>query len=154
MTIQPETTHLEQYQIAWLIPNRVLYWKLPSAATMDDFHAGMSAIASLLDDLPEMIHIVLNARAIRKLIGIINPSLYPLVRQVAGHHRIGSVYVMTTSMMVKHHINRVTAPFGTQLCYSTSFRNTWQSLHERDTRLPTVAPKRPQFANVKKSRYA
>ncbi|MEL6405764.1 MAG: hypothetical protein AAFR81_15455 [Chloroflexota bacterium] len=152
MSLLPNTQNLKTRQIAWLVSNRVLYWKLPSNAELRDFHEGMRLLENILQNNADKVHVILNARAINRLIGDMNTDLYPLVRRIAKHHHMGNFFVMTSSMMVKHHINRVTAPFGTNLSYSTNFRNVWESLRGRDTRIPSIAPKLPDFGTRKKPR--
>ncbi|MEO1287929.1 MAG: hypothetical protein AAFV93_09175 [Chloroflexota bacterium] len=137
----------------WLIPNRVLYWKLPNGSTTNDFHAGLMELQVILEQTEQQIHMVVDARMAQSLVG--NTTLASrLGVKVAKNPQMGCCFVISHNFMFKHQLNRVTTAFGTHLRYSDSFRNAWQSLHNVDGSLPYVAPNIPVFNQRRIRKYA
>lgn len=129
-------------QTAWLVPNRVLYWKLSGDVTMQTFYDMMQALNSHLHDSGEKIHAIINARSANSLKGE-HSNIRSLVRQVANHGSMGVLMVITHDFALQHQFNRVTVDFGTHLRYSNTFKSAWTSLRNIDTTLPYVAPDKP-----------
>lgn len=136
----------------WLIKNRVLYWKLSGNVTMAEFRKGLVEINTFLQTNNGKLHVILNARTAHSLQGN-EKVVRQIVNYTARNSHMGCMFVITSNFVMKHHLNRVTADFGTQLRYSDSFRNAWNSLHHIDRALPYVAPKKPEFAKAGR-RYA
>ena len=129
----------------WLVPDRVIYWKLSGNITMDDFREGLVDISQILQSASAKIHVVFNARDARSLQGE-SKTVRNIARFVARDTQMGCFFVITNSFVLKHHLNRVTVDFGTQLRYSDNFRNAWNSLHNIDSSLPYAVPEKPEFA--------
>lgn len=136
----------------WLVKNRVLYWKLSGKVTMDEFRKGLVEINTFLQLNNERLHVIVNARTARSLEGD-NTVVRQIVSYTARNPQMGCMFVITSSFVMKHHLNRVTADFGTQLRYTDTFRHAWSSLHNIDRALPYVAPQKPDFAKATR-RYA
>lgn len=131
----------------WLVQDKVLYWNLSSQTTMNDFREGLVNINQTLQGANNKVHLVINARSVRNLQGD-NKAVRNIVRYMARNAQLGCLFVVTSSFVFKHHLNRVTTDFGTQLRYSDTFRNAWSTLRRTDSSLPYVAPENPEFATT------
>lgn len=129
----------------WLVPDRVIYWKLSGNVTMEDFREGLVDISQILQGANTKIHVMMHAREARSLEGD-SRAVRNITRFIARDTQMGCFFVITSSFVVKHHMNRVTVDFGTQLRYSDTFRNAWNSLHNIDRNLPYAVPEKPEFA--------
>lgn len=128
--------------LSWLIPDRVLYWRLSAGCTVAEFQVGLEEIHTVLPNASAKVHVVIDARASQSLDG--NPrSARKIAQQLARNTQMGCCMVISHNFYFKHQLNHVTIDFGTDLRYSESYNYAWKSLHHIDTSLPYVAPKPP-----------
>jgi|GEM_PF-4229984 len=133
----------------WLVPDKVLYWKMSGTVHIDDFRTGLLELDAILEEANYKVHVIVNARNARSLEGEAT-YIRQITRRVARHIRMGCFFVMSYDLAFKYRLNRVTVDFGTHLRYSNNFRNTWYSLHNIDNSLPYVAPELPQVTKTRK----
>lgn len=134
----------------WLVPDKVLYWKMSGTVHVDNFRAGLLELDTILEEANHKIHVIVNARNARSIEGNAG-YIKQLTRRVARHVRMGCFFVISYDLAFKYRLNRVTVDFGTHLRYSNNFRNTWYSLHNIDSSLPYIAPELPKIPPARKS---
>jgi len=137
----------------WLLPNRVLYWKLTGDVSINNFRDILLEINGILQNSGEKIHVILDACTAHSLSGD-DKDMQKIVRRVANHARMGILMVATHSFTLKQHFNRVTVAFGTHLRYTTNYKNAWQSLRNIDNSLPYGAPEKPTTHKRRQQHHA
>jgi len=124
----------------WLLPDRIVYWKLCGIITMDALNTNLKDLFETFEHADNsVIHLILDAREITKFKAD-GTDVRPNLKLLAKHRTLGKFQTVATNMKIQHKINILTIDFGTRMLNSTSVYEAMQALKHADATLPVQLP--------------
>jgi hypothetical protein len=135
-------------QIFWLIPHRVVYWKLSGEVSGSEIYDSSELIAQLVDKLAKQkMHIVIDAINIRKLEHNNSPEARMAFEALARSQGIGQVVTVIHNYQIQINLNVLSRAFGLKWHNVSSIDDAIRILKTSDSSLQSV-PKTPEKSPV------
>jgi hypothetical protein len=134
-------------QIFWLVPNRILYWKLSGEIPGSEIEEMSELIGQNIDKLAKQkVHIVIDAIAIRKLEHNSQAAREAFVA-LAKNQGLGKVVTIIHNYQIQINLNVLSRAFGLNWHNVSSIDDAIRILKGADSSLQTV-PKTPEKSPI------